>query len=109
MMESQCGPRETGDPADPANGDVRDERDERGVGVDGANPVDPGEHTVQWVYQPVEVDLGEGAWALGRISGWWQDATGRRWCRLRVGRSGQPAYWERFDPARVVLLPVSGL
>ncbi|MGA5820247.1 hypothetical protein ACPC54_20565 [Kitasatospora sp. NPDC094028] len=71
-----------------------------------AEPAGP---DVTWVHQPVEVDLGDGGWALGRISGWWQDAAGQRWCRLRVGRSGQPARWQRFDPARVLLLPVSGL
>ncbi|WP_459649896.1 hypothetical protein [Kitasatospora sp. Ki12] len=72
-------------------------------------PADPAERDVRWVYQPVEVHLGDGTWALGRISGWWQDAAGRPWCRLRVGRSGRPACWERFDPERVLLLPVSGL
>ncbi|MFE4399749.1 MULTISPECIES: hypothetical protein [Streptomycetaceae] len=70
---------------------------------------EPADRDVQWVYQPVEVDLGGGAWALGRISGWWQDAAGQRWCRLRIGRSGQPARWQPFDPARVLLLPVTGL
>ncbi|MEV7186014.1 hypothetical protein [Kitasatospora sp. NPDC093102] len=87
MMESQCSPEGAGGPA-------------------GTEPAD---RDVQWVYQPVEVDLGDGAWALGRISGWWQDAAGQRWCRLRIGRSGQPALWQRFDPSRVLLLPVSGL
>ncbi|MER7755372.1 hypothetical protein [Kitasatospora sp. NPDC097643] len=69
-------------------------------------PADP---DVEWVYQPVEVDLGDGAWALGRISGWWQDAAGETWCRLRLNRGGRPACWEPFDPARVLLLPVAGL
>ncbi|MEV7928622.1 MULTISPECIES: hypothetical protein [unclassified Kitasatospora] len=82
MVESRRSPVAVGEPADP---------------------------DVQWVYQPVEVDLGDGAWASGRISGWWQDSAGQRWCRLRVSRSGRPAGWERFDPARVLLLPVAGL
>ncbi|MFE6051279.1 hypothetical protein ACFQ6N_11010 [Kitasatospora sp. NPDC056446] len=82
VMESQCGPRGVAEPAD---------------------------REVRWVHQPVEVDLGDGTWALGRISGWWQDGSGRSWCRLRVTRSGQPPNWERYDPERVLLLPVSGL
>ncbi|MFJ6135492.1 hypothetical protein [Kitasatospora sp. NPDC092286] len=84
--------------------------------VDGEGPggVDLGvdldaEPGVERVYQPVEVHFGDGTWALGRISGWWQDAAGRRWCRLRVARSGRPARWEPFDPARVVLLPAGGV
>ncbi|MFE3500162.1 hypothetical protein [Kitasatospora sp. NPDC059160] len=72
-------------------------------------PVPPMDREVRWVYQPVEVDLGDGHWAPGRISGWWQDPTGRNWCRLRVGRSGLPADWRPFEPDRVRLLPVSGL
>ncbi|AUY53886.1 hypothetical protein EH183_01570 [Streptomyces sp. CB01881] len=67
------------------------------------------EADVEWVSQPVEVHYGDGRWALGRVSGWWQDAAGARWCRLRVARSGSPARWEPFDPARVVLLPAGGL
>ncbi|MER7667247.1 hypothetical protein ABTY61_02130 [Kitasatospora sp. NPDC096128] len=59
--------------------------------------------------QPVEVDLGDGAWALGRISGWWQDPAGRDWCRLRVVRGAGPAGWRPFDPERVRLFPDSGL
>ncbi|MFI2610402.1 hypothetical protein [Kitasatospora sp. NPDC018619] len=86
-MESQCSP----------------------VGAGGTAGAEPAERDVLWVYQPVEVDLGDGAWALGRISGWWRDGAGQRWCRLRIGRSGQPAHWQPFDPARVLLLPVSGL
>ncbi|MER6300078.1 hypothetical protein ABT247_10965 [Kitasatospora sp. NPDC001539] len=74
-----------------------------------APAVDPADTDVRWVHQPVEVDLGDGDWALGRISGWWQDPTGRQWCRLRVSRSGQPAGWRPFDPERVRLLPDSGL
>lgn len=123
-MESQCGPRSAGETADrvgregPVDGECRTDREGREAReghevVDAPEPrdgrVDPAEHDVRWVYQPVEVDLGDGSWALGRISGWWQDAAGRRWCRLRVGRSGRPACWERFDPARVLLLPVSGM
>ncbi|MFD9685981.1 hypothetical protein ACFWXO_09490 [Kitasatospora sp. NPDC059088] len=72
-------------------------------------PVPPTDREVRWVYQPVEVDLGGGHWAPGRISGWWQDPAGRNWCRLRVGRSGLPADWRPFEPDRVRLLPVSGL
>ncbi len=86
-MESQCSPEGAAGPA-------------------GAEPAD---RDVQWVYQPVEVDLGDGTWALGRISAWWQDASGQRWCRLRIGRGGQSARWQRFDPSRVLLLPLSGL
>ncbi|WP_195911416.1 hypothetical protein [Streptomyces kaniharaensis] len=74
--------------------------------ADGGEPADS---DVQWVYQPVEVHLADGSWALGRISGWWQDTGGDRWCRLRLTRTGRPARWEPFDPARVVLLPVAGL
>ncbi|WP_157882133.1 hypothetical protein [Streptomyces rubellomurinus] len=74
-----------------------------------AQPAEPAERDVTWVYQPVEVALGDGGWALGRITGWWQDAAGQRWCRLRIGRSGQPARWQRYDPARVLLLPARGL
>ncbi|MGW3045829.1 hypothetical protein ACWC9T_38815 [Kitasatospora sp. NPDC001159] len=70
--------------------------------------VEPADTDVRWVYQPVEVDLGGGTWALGRISGWWRDPAGRQWCRLRVSRSGQPAGWRLFEPERM-LLPVSGL
>ncbi len=99
-MESQCGPRGAEEKAAPVASPAP------GASV---APVEPGEPDVRWVYQPVEVDLGDGAWALGRISGWWQDTAGRQWCRLRIGRSGQPARWERFDPARMLLLPVSGL
>ncbi|MEU1283934.1 hypothetical protein [Kitasatospora sp. NPDC005856] len=87
MVESQCSPGRTGGPTGP----------------------EPADRDVRWVYQPVEVDLGGGTWALGRVSAWWQDTAGRRWCRLRVGRSGQPALWQPFDPARVLLLPVSGI
>ncbi|WP_188300845.1 hypothetical protein [Streptomyces sp. CBMA156] len=86
-MKSQCGP-------------------EDGAGPAGAEPVD---RDVRWVYQPVEVDLGDGDWALGRITGWWQDTAGQPWCRLRIGRSGHAGDWQRFDPARVLLLPLSGL
>lgn len=82
---------------------------EGGAGGPAEPEPEPTDLDVRWVYQPVEVDLGDGAWALGRISAWWQDAAGQRWCRLRIGRSGQPALWQRFDPARVLLLPVSGL
>ncbi|WP_243438124.1 hypothetical protein, partial [Streptomyces sp. FH025] len=71
--------------------------------------VAPPEAEVRWVHQPVEVDLGDGTWALGRISGWWQDPAGRCWCRLRVSRSGRPTAWRPYDPERVLLLPVSGL
>jgi hypothetical protein len=71
--------------------------------------VEPAAAEVRWVHQPVEVDLGDGAWAPGRISGWWRDPTGRQWCRLRVSRSGQPAGWRLFEPERMLLLPVSGL
>ncbi|MFD0273966.1 hypothetical protein ACFVHB_08625 [Kitasatospora sp. NPDC127111] len=67
------------------------------------------EADVEWVYQPVEVHFGDGSWALGRISGWWHDGVGTRWCRLRVARSGRPARWEPYDPARMVLLPAGGL
>ncbi|MFI6154993.1 hypothetical protein ACIBCA_20130 [Kitasatospora sp. NPDC051170] len=67
---------------------------------------DPG---VEWDYRPVEVDLGDGTWAPGRISGWWHDGTGEHWCRLRIARSGQPAHWRRFDPSTVLILPLSGL
>ncbi|MFE2727622.1 hypothetical protein [Kitasatospora sp. NPDC059327] len=84
---------------------ARDEPGRVGPGR-GEGPVDT---EVEWVYQPVEVHFGDGRWALGRISGWWQDAGGSRWCRLRVARSGHPARWEPFDPARVVLLPAGGL
>lgn len=77
--------------------------------VDGVESVDPADREVRWVYQPVEVDLGDGTWALGRISGWWQDPAGRDWCRLRVVRGAGPAGWRPFDPERVRLLPVSGL
>ncbi|MGW3074594.1 MULTISPECIES: hypothetical protein [unclassified Kitasatospora] len=90
MMESQCSPEGAESAGGPAE-------------------AEPEDRDVRWVYQPVEVDLGDGAWALGRISAWWQDAAGQRWCRLRIGRSGQPALWQRFDPVRVLLLPVSGL
>ncbi|MFE5586566.1 hypothetical protein [Kitasatospora sp. NPDC056531] len=74
-----------------------------------APAVEPADAEVRWVYQPVEVDLGDGAWAPGRISGWWRDPIGRQWCRLRVSRSGQPAGWRLFEPERMLLLPVSGL
>ncbi|MFJ9845330.1 hypothetical protein ACIRYZ_33795 [Kitasatospora sp. NPDC101155] len=74
-----------------------------------APAVEPADAEVRWVYQPVEVDLGDGTWAPGRISGWWRDPTGRQWCRLRVSHSGQPAGWRLFEPERMLLLPVSGL
>ncbi|SOB78985.1 hypothetical protein SAMN06272789_0197 [Streptomyces sp. 1331.2] len=108
-MESQCGPRSDGETADPAGAVDRAAASSVEGAADPVGPAGVAGPDVRWVYQPVEVDLGDGTWALGRISGWWQDAAGRRWCRLRVGRSGQPAYWERFDPTRVLLLPVSGL
>ncbi|WP_406193912.1 hypothetical protein OH807_03930 [Kitasatospora sp. NBC_01560] len=82
------------------------------------SPVRGGEHVgdpavveadVDRVYQPVEVHFADGSWAVGRISGWWQDGDGARWCLLRVARSGRPARWEPFDPARMVLLPTGGL
>ncbi|MFF1908043.1 hypothetical protein [Kitasatospora sp. NPDC058218] len=96
VLEGECGGR-----VEPGPGDVG--RREPGPG---GGPVDA---EVEWVYQPVEVHFGDGSWALGRISGWWHDAGGLRWCRLRVARSGRPARWEPFDPARVVLLPAGGL
>ncbi|MFF2745865.1 hypothetical protein ACFVVA_10005 [Kitasatospora sp. NPDC058048] len=97
MMENQCSPGDAGGPAGPEP-----------AGTDQTGP-EAAARDVRWVYQPVEVDLGDGGWALGRISAWWQDAAGQRWCRLRIGRGGQPALWQPFDPARVLLLPVSGL
>ncbi|MFJ3788763.1 hypothetical protein [Kitasatospora sp. NPDC090091] len=81
-----------------------------GSGAGAAGPVGAVAATdVEWVYQPVEVHFADGDWALGRISAWWRDAAGTRWCRLRVARSGRPARWEPFDEARVVLLPAGGL
>ncbi|MFI1201166.1 hypothetical protein ACH4VR_17255 [Streptomyces sp. NPDC020883] len=69
----------------------------------------PPEAEVRWVYQPVEVQYPDGAWALGRISAWWQDDEGEQWCLLRtLPGDGRPR-WLRYDPDSVRLLPTEGI
>ncbi|MFJ6747796.1 MULTISPECIES: hypothetical protein [unclassified Streptomyces] len=69
----------------------------------------PPEAEVRWVYQPVEVHHPDGNWELGRISGWWTDATGGEWCRLRTLPAGPRPQWLRYDPEAVRLLPSTGI
>ncbi|MFJ8044070.1 hypothetical protein ACIRBX_26570 [Kitasatospora sp. NPDC096147] len=69
----------------------------------------PPAEEVEPAYQPVEVGLADGDWAVGRINGWWRPATGRSWCRVRLLGRGEEARWMPFDPDRLVLLPSSGI
>ncbi|WP_254552718.1 hypothetical protein [Kitasatospora sp. MMS16-BH015] len=71
-------------------------------------PPTPPETEVHRVYQPVEIHHEDGSWQLGRINAWWHAPDGRRWCRLRVPRSGQAPHWVTFDPARLRLLQTEG-
>ncbi|AJT65941.3 hypothetical protein T261_4287 [Streptomyces lydicus] len=57
----------------------------------------------------MEVQHPDGSWELGRISGWWTDAAGEVWCRLRTVPGGTPPRWLRYDPESVRLLPSTGI
>ncbi|BDM73604.1 hypothetical protein HEK616_70910 [Streptomyces nigrescens] len=69
----------------------------------------PPEAEVRWVYQPVEVQYPDDTWVLGRISGWWTDAAGEVWCRLRTLPGGDGPRWCHYDPESVRLLPSAGI